>query len=80
MVTNGVVNVTCYSGRQFLPVCDEGYQLNATSGVQLCAGMTECGQELPLWWAVDFVTGCNVLMKLMLNCTVYMYLTHCGLH
>ena len=39
-ILNGVVNVTCYSGRQFVSVashvCDEGYQPNATSTVRVC--------------------------------------------
>jgi len=39
-IPNGVVNVTCYSGRQFVlvasHVCDEGYQPNATSTVRVC--------------------------------------------
>ena len=39
-IPNGVVNVTCYCGREFVSVashvCDEGYQLNATSTVRVC--------------------------------------------
>ena len=39
-IPNGVVNVTCYSGRQFMSVayhvCDEGYQPNVTSSVRVC--------------------------------------------
>ena len=39
-IPNGVVNVTCYSGRQFVSVaslvCDEGYQPNVTSSVRVC--------------------------------------------
>ena len=38
-ILNGV-NVTCYSGRQFVSVashvCDEGYQPNATTSVRVC--------------------------------------------
>ena len=40
MVPHGVINVTCYSGRQFVSVashvCDEGYQPNVTSSVRVC--------------------------------------------
>ena len=39
MVPHGVINVTCYSGRQFVSVvshvCDKGYQPNATSSVRV---------------------------------------------
>ena len=39
-IPNGVINVTCYSGRQFVSVvshvCDEGYQPNVTSSVRVC--------------------------------------------
>ena len=56
-IPNGVVNVTCYSGRQFVSVashvCDEGYQPNATSSVRVCrdnglwSGTTiACGERL----------------------------------
>ena len=38
-IPNGVVNVTCYSGRLFVSVashvCDEGYQPNTTSTVRV---------------------------------------------
>ena len=58
-IPNGVVNVTCYSGRQFVSVashvCDEGYQPNATSSVRVCrdnggwSGTTiACGEWLTL--------------------------------
>ena len=56
-IPNGVVNVTCYSGRQFVSVashvCDEGYQPNVTSSVRVCrdngvwSGTTiVCGEQL----------------------------------
>ena len=58
-ILNGVVNVTCYSGRHFVSVashvCDEGYQPNATSTVRVCRdnGMWSgtiiaCGELLTL--------------------------------
>ena len=58
-IPNGVVNVTCYSGRQFVSVashvCDEGYQPNTTSSVRVCrdngvwSGTTiACGEWLTL--------------------------------
>ena len=51
---NGVVNVTCYSGRQFVsvasPVCDEGYQPNATSTVRVC-------RDNGLWSGTIIVCG-----------------------
>ena len=58
-IPNGVVNVTCYSGRQFVSVashvCDEGYQPNVTSTVRVCrdnglwSGTTiACGEWLIL--------------------------------
>ena len=46
MVPHGVINVTCYSGRQFVSVashvCDEGYQPNATSSVRVCRDNGVC--------------------------------------
>ena len=59
-IPNGVVNVTCYSGRQFMSVashvCDEGYQLNATSSVRVCrdngvwsGAAIVCGEWLTLY-------------------------------
>jgi len=51
---NGVVNVTCYSGRQFVSVashvCDEGYQPNATSSVRVC-------RDNGLWSGTIIVCG-----------------------
>ena len=53
-IPNGVVNVTCYSGRQFVSVashvCDEGYQPNATSGVRVC-------RDNGLWSGTTIVCG-----------------------
>ena len=62
-VPNGVVNVTCYSGRLFVSVashvCDEGYQPNATSTVRVCrdnggwSGNTiVCGKWLDAAWHI----------------------------
>ena len=53
-IPNGVVNVTCYSGRQFVSVashvCDEGYQPNATSSVRVC-------RDNGLWSGTNIVCG-----------------------
>ena len=53
-IPNGVVNVTCYSGRQFVSVashvCDEGYQPNATSTVRVC-------RDNGLWSGTTIVCG-----------------------
>ena len=53
-ITNGVVNVTCYSGRQFVSVashvCDEGYQPNVTSSVRVC-------RDNGLWSGTTIVCG-----------------------
>jgi len=53
-IPNGVVNVTCYSGRQFMSVashvCDEGYQPNATSTVRVC-------RDNGLWSGTNIVCG-----------------------
>ena len=50
----GVVNVTCYSGRQFVSVasyvCDEGYQPNAISSVRVC-------RDNGLWSGTNIVCG-----------------------
>ena len=62
-IPNGVINVTCYSGRQFVSVashvCGEGYQPNATSTVRVCrdnglwSGNTiVCGKWLDAAWHV----------------------------
>ena len=54
MVPDGVINVTCYSGRQFVfetsHVSDEGYQPNATSSVQVC-------RDNGLWSGTTIVCG-----------------------
>ena len=54
IIPNGVVNVTCYSGRQFVSVashvCDEGYQPNATSSVRVC-------RDNGLWSGTNIVCG-----------------------
>ena len=58
-----VVNVTCYSGRQFVSVashvCDEGYQPNATSSVRVCRdnGLWSGTIIACMWWVVDFAYG-----------------------
>ena len=53
-IPNGVVNVACYSGRQFVSVashvCDEGYQPNATSSVRVC-------RDNGLWSGTTIVCG-----------------------
>ena len=53
-IPNGVVNVTCYSGRQFVSVashvCDEGYQPNVTSSVRVC-------RDNGLWSGTTIVCG-----------------------
>ena len=53
-IPNGVVNVTCYSGRQFVSVashvCDEGYQATATSSVPVC-------KDNGLWSETNIVCG-----------------------
>ena len=53
-IPNGVVNVICYSGRQFVSVashvCDEGYQPNATSTVRVC-------RDNGLWSGTTIVCG-----------------------
>ena len=53
-IPNGIVNVTCYSGRQFVSVashvCDEGYQPNATSSVRVC-------RDNGLWSGTNIVCG-----------------------
>jgi len=70
-IRNGVIFVTCYSGRQFVSgafyVCDEGYQPNVSSNVTssvlrvcrdngLWSGTTiACGEH-----AVYFVVSCNL--------------------
>ena len=45
MIPNGNVIVTCYGRRQFVSVCAEGCQPSTTSGLQLCAEMTEYGVQ-----------------------------------
>ena len=54
IIPNGVVNVTCYSGRQFVSVashvCDEGYQPNATSSARVC-------RDNGLWSGTNIVCG-----------------------
>ena len=53
-IPNGVVHVTCYSGRQFVSVashvCDEGYQPNATSSVRVC-------RDNGLWSGTNIACG-----------------------
>ena len=53
-IPNGIVNVTCHSGRQFVSVashvCDEGYQPNATSSVRVC-------RDNGLWSGTTIVCG-----------------------
>ena len=53
-IPNGVVNVTCYCGRQFVSVashvCDEGYQPNATSSVRVC-------RDNGVWSGTNVVCG-----------------------
>ena len=53
-IPNGVINVTCYSGRQFMSVashvCDEGYHPNTTSSVRVC-------RDNGLWSGTTIVCG-----------------------
>ena len=61
-IPNGVVNVTCYNGKEFVfvasHVCDEGYQPNATSSVRVC-------RENGLWSGTTIACG----EWLTLNCS-----------
>ena len=53
-IPNGVINVTCYIGRQFVSVashvCDEGYQPNVTSSVRVC-------RDNGLWSGTTIICG-----------------------
>ena len=83
-ILNGVVNVTCYSGRQFVSVashvCDEGYQPNATSSVRVCRDnglwsgtIIVCGERLTLLDAAMglFLFWYNYMLMLYLSCVDY---------
>ena len=54
IIHNGVINVTCYCGRQFVSVashvCDEGNQTNATTSVRVC-------RDNGLWSGTTIVCG-----------------------
>ena len=82
--SNRVVNVTCYSGRQFVSVashvCDEGYQPNATSNVRVCRdnGLWSgtnivCGEWLTLLDPAMglFLFWYNYMLMLCLSCVDY---------